>query len=87
MQYIKYDLGNQRKGSVVEITLSAATNVMLMDKVNLDLMQNSHKYNYIGHYVTMSPHRMTIPEDKHWFLVIELLGTIKHSVKVIPPKL
>ena len=34
MQYIKYDLGNQKKNSVVEITLSAATNVMLMDKVN-----------------------------------------------------
>ena len=87
MQYVIYDLGQHPKGSVVEIQLSSATNVRLMDKVNLDYMKNNREYNYYGGYVSSSPYRIAIPESRHWYVLIDLVGQLKHSVIVHPPKL
>ena len=87
MQYIIYDLGDQKKGSVAEIQLSAATNVRLIDKLNLDYMKTGHDYTYFGGYVSVSPYRITVPESKHWYVLIDLVGQVKHSVAVRPPQL
>ena len=88
MQYAFYDLGVQRKGSTAVITLSAATNVQLLDQANLDLLRHNVEYKAaIGQYVYMSPHRMTIPESGHWYVAIENPTAMQHSVKVLPPKL
>ena len=87
MQYVVYDLGERQRGSIAEIQLSAATNVRLIDKVNLDCMKNNREYNYYGGYVSSNPYRISIPETRHWYVLIDLVGQLKHSVIVHPPKL
>ena len=87
MQYVIYDLGEHKKGSVAEIQLSSATNVRLMDKLNLDYMKFGNEYTYFGGYVSTSPFFLTIPETRRWFLLIDLVGHLKHSVVVHPPRL
>lgn len=82
MQFIVYNLDYQKKDSVVEVTLNAATNVKLMDAMNFDLYKNQQQHKFIGGYVTVSPYRMVIPKDGHWVVTIDTSPNLKHSVKV-----
>ena len=85
MQYAYYDLGEQKKNATVEITLSAATSVLLLDQGNLELLQHEQKYKSIDQYVYLSPYRITIPEERHWYIAIENPG-MEHNVRVLPAK-
>ena len=87
MQYIVYDIGSVAQDSIVEVRLSMATNVRLIDKVNMDLMKSGQQYRCYGGYVTTSPHKIPVPETRHWYVTIDLVGTLKHSVVVHPAKL
>ena len=87
MEYVLYDLGEQKKGSIAEVQLSSATNVRLIDKVNLDLFKYGQKHTYYGGFVQKSPYRISIPESRRWFVMIDLSGQLKHSVIVHPAKL
>ena len=86
-QYIIYDIGMVRQDSTVEVRLSAATNVRLIDKVNMDLMKSGQQYRCYGGFVTTNPYTLPVPETRHWFVTIDLVGTLRHSVMVHPPKL
>lgn len=89
MQYLVYNLDYQKKDSVVEVTLSSATNVRLMDTMNFDLYKNNQQHKFYGGYVTVSPYRMAIPKDGRWVVTIDVNPDpkFKHSVKVLPKKL
>ena len=89
MNFIFFDLGNLQEGTVVEVQLSMATNVRLMDSYNYDLYQNNHKYKFTGGYVKISPYRVAVPADGHWVLTLDMpaSGNLKHTVKVLPKKL
>ena len=85
MQYIVYDLGEKKKDTVLEITLSLATEIRLVDKMNMDLMKNQQKYNCFNKLVNVSPYRVKIPETRRWYLLIEPQVGLKHAVKSIQP--
>lgn len=86
MKFSYYDLGNLNKGQVVEVQLSAAANVRLMDSSNYSNYKNGRKHRYYGGYVKRSPYRITIPNSAHWYVTIDLggyTGTVRHSVRVL----
>ena len=87
MKFSYYDLGNRNKGEVVEVQLSAAANVRLMDSANYSSYKNGRRHHYYGGYVKRSPYRIVIPRSGHWFVTIDLggySGTVRHSVRVLP---
>ena len=85
MQYQIYNLNFQKRDSVVEITLTAAANVRMMDAMNYDLFKNKQQHKYFGGFVTVSPYRMAIPWDGHWVVLIDASSdpNFKPSVKVL----
>lgn len=87
MKFSYYDLGNRNKGEVVEVQLSVAANVRLMNSSNYSNYKNGKRHYYYGGYVKRSPYRITIPSSGHWYVTIDLggyAGTVKHSVRVLP---
>lgn len=87
MKFSYYDLGHRSKGEIVEVQLSAAANVRLMDSSNYSNYKNGKQHRYYGGYVKRSPYRMSIPSSGHWYLTIDLggyAGTVKHSMRILP---
>lgn len=87
MKFSHYDLKNLKKGQIVEVTLSVAANVRLMDSSNYNSYKNGRRHSYYGGYVTQSPFRITVPSTGYWHLTIDLggyAGTVRHSITVLP---
>ena len=87
MNFSYYDLGQRNKGEIVEVRLSAAANVRLMNSSNYSNYKNGRKHHYYGGYVKTSPYRIPIPTSGHWSVTIDLggyAGKVKHSVNVLP---
>ena len=87
MKFSYYDLGHRRKGEIVEVQLSAAANVRLLDSSNYSNYKNGKRHHYYGGYVKRSPYRISIPSSGHWYLTIDLggySGTVKHSMRILP---
>ena len=81
-----YDLGHVERGKIVEVQLSAAVNVRLMDSTNYSNYKNGRRHRYYGGYVTRSPYKITVPSSGHWYLTIDLggySGTVRHSARVL----
>ena len=86
MKFSYYDFGYLEKGKVVEVQLSAAANVRLMDSTNYSNYKNGRKHRYYGGYVTRSPYRIPVPSAGHWYLAIDLggySGTVRHNARVL----
>lgn len=86
MNFSYYDFGYLEKGKIVEVQLSAAANVRLMDSTNYSNYKNGRKHRYYGGYVTRSPCRITVPSAGHWYLTIDLggySGTVRHNARVL----
>ena len=87
MNFSYYDLGQRNKGEIVEVRLSAAANVRLMNSSNYSNYKNGRRHHYYGGYVKTSPYRIPIPTSGHWYVTIDLggyAGKVKHSVNVLP---
>ena len=54
-EFIHNDLGQRNKGEIVEVTLTMAANVQLMDSSNFANYRNGRKYRYIGGLAKQSP--------------------------------
>ncbi len=88
-QFLHYDLGTIGPESVVEVTLTNAANVLLMDTTNFGNYRNGTSYRYHGGYVGTSPFRINAPHTAHWHIVVDLggaAGTVRASVRVIRGK-
>ena len=48
MQFIHNDLGQRKRGEIVEITLTSGANVRLMDSSNFSSYKNGRRHSYIG---------------------------------------
>ncbi len=86
MNFSYYDFGYLEKGKIVEVQLSAAANVRLMDSTNYSNYKNGRKHRYYCGYVTRSPYRITVPSAGHWYLTIDLggySGTVRHNARVL----
>ena len=90
MNFSKYDLGNLTKGQIVEVQLSKAANVRLLDTSNFNKYKMGRQHRYYGGYVKRSPYKIIIPNNGRWHVVIDLggyAGTVRHSVNVLPGQL
>jgi len=88
MKYTVYDLGNKKRGEIVEITLQgSAANVRLMDSSNYQSYQNGRSHKYVGGLAKKSPVRLQIPNSGHWYVTIDmqgLMGTVRSSIRMRP---
>ena len=83
--FLHHELARCGKGDLVEVALSGAANVQLMDAANFALYKAGSPYRYYGGYVTKSPYRVRIPHDGHWHITVDLGGGAGHvtaSVRV-----
>lgn len=88
MKFLHTDLGPRQAGQVVEITVSSAANVRLMDTANFENYKNGMKHIYTGGLVRQSPIRLAVPTLGHWHVAIDINGIegssgLKASVKVV----
>ncbi|GAB6091665.1 DUF1883 domain-containing protein [Spirochaeta dissipatitropha] len=87
MNYLKYDLGNLKRGEVVEVTLSSGANVRLMDSSNFNSYKNGRKHKFYGGLAKKSPIRIAVPNSGHWYVAVDmqgLRGSTNASVRVVP---
>ncbi|WP_447893836.1 DUF1883 domain-containing protein [Vreelandella sp. GE22] len=87
MQFIHTDLGNRKRGEVVEVTLTSGANVRLMDSGNFNSYKSGRRHTYTGGLAKKSPVRLQIPSSGHWHLAVDmqgLRGSTKSSVRVLP---
>ncbi|MEN3157278.1 DUF1883 domain-containing protein [Alkalimonas sp. NCh-2] len=87
MNFLKYDLGNLKRGEVVEVTLTSGANVRLMDSSNFNNYKNGRKHKYYGGLARQSPVRIAVPNSGHWYVAIDmqgLRGSTNASVRVVP---
>lgn len=85
-QFIHTDLGTRRKGDVVEVTLTAAANVRLLDVTNFQRYRRGDQHRYYGGLARQSPVRIPIPNSGHWHAVVDmqgLRGSTRASFRVI----
>ena len=90
MKFIHNDLGQRKRGEIVEITLTSGANVRLMDNVNFTSYKNGRKHHYIGGLAKKSPIRLGIPRSGHWHIAIDmqgLRGRTRASVRLLPSPL
>ena len=86
MKYSYYDLGQLASGKIVEVTLTKAANVRLMDSSNYNNYKYGRIHHYYGGYVKQSPYRISVPHSGHWYVTIDLggySGSLRHSVRVL----
>lgn len=82
MKFQHYDLGHKSRGEIVEVTLTAAANVRLMDTSNFNSYRNGRRHQYHGGLITRSPFRIAIPRSGHWHLTVDMNGLRASSVRI-----
>lgn len=87
MQFIHTDLGQRKRGEIVEITLTSGANVRLMDSSNFNSYKNGRSHRYTGGLAKKTPVRLQIPSSGHWHVAVDmqgLRGSTRASVRVLP---
>lgn len=90
MQFIHTDLGQRKRGEIVEVTLTSGANVRLMDSSNFSSYKNGRKHTYFGGLAKQTPVRLAIPSSGHWHVAVDmqgLQGSTRASVKILPAAL
>ncbi|MBW6420247.1 DUF1883 domain-containing protein [Rhizobium sp. XQZ8] len=85
-RFTHYDLKPQRAGTTIEVTLSAVNNVRLMTAVNFQRFNERLDFKYVGGVAKRSPIRLVIPENGHWFVIVDMEGhhgLAESSVKIL----
>ena len=86
MNFLHNDLGILDGDEVVEVSLSNAANVKLMDSSNFNNFRNGNRHEYFGGHVKQSPFRLPVPRSGHWHLAIDLggySGNVRAGIRVI----
>lgn len=87
MNFLRYDLGQLKKGQIVEISLSSQANVKLMTSSDFNNYKNGRKHRYYGGLAKVSPIRIPVPSNNHWYVTVDLggyAGKVNASVNVLP---
>lgn len=74
MEHLRWDLGHQKRGSTVVVTLKNQANVRLMTASQYRNYRSGRRHSYHGGLVKRSPFRLAIPQSGHWFVAIDLGG-------------
>jgi hypothetical protein len=86
VNFIHTDLGQRQRGEIVEVTLTSAANVRLMDSSNFSSYRNGRRHKYFGGLAKQSPIRLQIPQSGHWHVAVDmqgLRGSTRASVRVL----
>ena len=86
MNFIHNDLGQRKRGEIVEISLSSGANVRLLDSSNFSNYGNGRAHRYTGGLAKSSPIRLQIPNAGHWHVAVDmqgLRGSTRASVTVL----
>jgi hypothetical protein len=87
MQFIQHDLGYRQSGEIIEVTLTAAANVRLMDSSNLNNFKNDRQHRYYGGLAERSPLHLQIPHSGTWYVTVDmqgLRGSVRSAVRILP---
>lgn len=88
MKFTYYNLGFQKAGTVVEVTLrGSAANVRLLDSSNFQKYKSGRQHRYYGGLITRSPVRLVVPHSGNWHVTVDmqgLRGTTRSSIRIIP---
>ena len=79
-----------KPGTIAEVTLDRAANVLLLDPTNYDAYQQGQPYRYYGGHATVSPFRMVVPSAGRWHAVVDLgggPGEVRASLRLRPNRL
>jgi hypothetical protein len=89
MRFAFYDLGQQPAGATAMVRLrGSSANVLLLDKTNFDRYRTGGPFAYSGGHYNRSPVALEVPEDGHWFVVLDLGGfggRVRGKVRVLAP--
>lgn len=86
MNFLKFTLGYQGGGRVVEANLSGVeSDVFLVDDSNLRSFESGSDFRYFGGRYKQSPVRLQIPSPGHWTAVVMPGpgGAVSASVRVL----
>ena|ERR1700691_3923633 len=85
-KFIHSDLGERAQGEVVEVTLTARANVLLLDDQNFRQYSAGQGHRYFGGMASRSPVRLAIPSPGHWHVAVDLQGlqgSVRASFRMI----
>ena len=86
MRYRYYDLHHQQAGTTVTARLEGSVcNLILLDAVNFKRYRAGQPFLYTGGRQWQSPVSLEVPEDGHWYAVVDLggyKGRVKATVEV-----
>jgi hypothetical protein len=85
--FLDHDLGYLKRGDIVEVTLTAGANVLLLDSANFGQYKRGDRHQYFGGLAQRSPTRISVPTNGHWHCVVDTRGlsnSTRASVQVIP---
>lgn len=90
MKYLYYDLGEQQQENWIVAHLhGSAANVILLDSLNFECYRFGRPFVYTGGLCTRTPARLQIPQDGHWYLVIDCGGYQHHvharDIEILTP--
>jgi hypothetical protein len=84
MNFLNYDVSTG-PNSIIEVTLTNAANVLVMDESNFQRFRSGQGHSYHGGYYTQSPVIIRVPIGR-WHVVVHLGGYAGHvsaTVRVI----
>ncbi len=79
-----------KPGTIAEVTLDRAANVLLLDPANYAAYQQGQPYNYYGGHATVSPFRLVVPSAGTWHAVVDLgggPGEVRASLRLVRRRL
>jgi hypothetical protein len=86
MRFLKFPLGHQATGAVVQVALrGVASDVFLVDDLNLYKLERGGQFTYYGGHCEESPVRLRVPSSGTWAaVVVPVGGYVEASVRVFP---
>ncbi len=84
MKY-SYQEGIFRKGDILSIVFDRKVNIFLMDNINFSRYKNNKSCEYYGGAANNSPYNIAVPRTAHWYIVIDLggsIGILNYSIRV-----
>ena len=85
MNFLHYEI-EAAVNETIEVSLTSAANVQLMDGDNFALYQSGHPFHYFGGYAKTSPFLLKAPRSGRWHIVVDLggyAGQVRAGVKVL----
>lgn len=85
MNFLHYEI-EADKSDTIEVSLTGAANVQLMDGDNFAFYQSGRPFHYFGGYARTSPFVLKAPRAGRWHIVVDLggyAGQVRAGVKVL----